>query len=55
MIRGEGGRVRRILFRTRLLRLRSANFLASKSLAQYYESITDLNVGTSDRDVALIA
>jgi hypothetical protein len=36
------------------LRLRGADFLSSEPLAQYYKSITDLKVGTSERDVALV-
>ena len=50
--RGEGGRCGRILGTG--LRLRGSDFLSSNPLAQYHEGITDLEVGTSNRDVALV-
>jgi hypothetical protein len=54
MDRGEEGRFGRTGLASCLC-LRGSNFLSSNPLAQYYKGITDLNVGSSNRDVALIA
>jgi len=50
----EGGRSRRIHRRTGFLRLRGSDFLSSNPLAQHHKGVTDLKVGPSDRDVALV-
>ena len=51
--REEGGRLGRIPW-TSFLRLRGSDFLSSDPLAQHHKGVTDLEVGTSNRDVALV-
>jgi hypothetical protein len=53
IVRGEGGRTRRIQG-TSFLCLRGSDFLSSNPLAQHHKGVTDLEVGTSNRDVALV-
>ena len=53
--REEGGKVGRTPGGASFLRLRGADLLASDPLAQHHKGITNLEVGTSDRDMALVA
>jgi len=52
--RKEGGSFGRTHSRARFLRLRGSDFLSSNPLAQHHKGISDLKIGTSDRDMALV-
>jgi hypothetical protein len=52
--REEGGRLRRTLRRASFLRLRRSDLLSSNPLSQHHKGVADLEVGPSNRDMALI-